>query len=82
MNRNNNKTGAEWSKELNLILENHRQGWRDLEEFNGVLLSKIEFLNRASISKFKIPDMNINSRRAATQFKSILNNKQPNANKK
>jgi hypothetical protein len=73
MLNNRNKSGADWAKELSLVIENYRNGWNNDDEFNNLLLSRAEFLNRASISVIKKP--NITSRRGAAQFMSNLNNK-------
>jgi hypothetical protein len=69
----NNKNGQEWAKEMNLVIEDFRKGWETQEQFESLILSRSEFLNRASLSKVKAPQ--VLSRRDAEKFKAQLQNK-------
>ena len=74
-----NQSGEKWAQFLGLELESYKNGWNDYEQYSSLLLSRDEFLNRASLSKFKAPFAK--SRRDAAQFLSNLNNKNNKNNK-
>lgn len=68
-----NLTAPKWCELLNVEITDFRRGWNDEQEYNDLFLTKSEFLNRASISVIRKP--NITSRRDAAKYLSNLNNK-------
>jgi hypothetical protein len=68
-----NKSGLGWSLDMNLKILDFKKGWRNEEEFEGLLIDRHEFLNRAAISVVESPK--IKSRREAFLFKNTLNNR-------
>lgn len=73
MLNNKNLTAPKWCELLNIEITDWRRGWNNDEEFQNLFLTKSEFLNRASVSQIKKPE--IKSRREASLFLNNLNNK-------
>lgn len=73
LHNNKNLTAPKWCELLNIEITDWRRGWNNDEEFQNLFLTKSEFLNRASVSQIKKPE--IKSRREASLFLNSLNNK-------
>jgi len=68
MNKNR-KSGFDWASKLGLVVTNPK-GWENDEQFTQELISKTEFLNRASASQVK-SSVPMTRRAAAKLLKKI-----------
>lgn len=69
-----NMAGADWANVLQLNIVNYSKGWKSSDEWEGLLMTRAEFFNRASLCEIKLPS-DVKTRREASLFLQNLKSK-------